>query len=90
MHFLDILDNLNVEVYEQLKYSLEVGKWPDGEPLSKYHQEIVMQSLIAWGETHLDLQERIGYVDKGSKAPNNFRDDTENIPMISVDTESCE
>ena len=88
MHFLDILDNLNVEVYEQLKYSLEVGKWPDGEPLSKYHQEIVMQSLIAWGETHLDRQERIGYVDKGSKDSNNFGVGARNIPMISVDSES--
>ena len=87
MDFLDVLDNVNAEVYEQLKHSLEVGKWPDGEPLSNHHQEIVMQALIAWGEAHLDKQERIGYIDKGAKGSEKFEDGIRNIFVINSDKE---
>ena len=62
-----MLEHLNPTVYEQLKQSLEVGKWPDGELLTERQKEIVMQALIGWGEIHLPAEQRIGYIDKGKK-----------------------
>jgi len=67
VEYLKCLENLNPVIYEQLKYSLETGKWPNGELLTARHKEIVMQSLIAWGEIHLPVEQRIGYIDKGKK-----------------------
>ena len=62
-----MLEHLNPTVYEQLKQSLEIGKWPDGELLTERQKEIVMQALISWGEIHLPAEQRIGYIDKGKK-----------------------
>lgn len=67
MEYLKVLEHLNPTVYEQLKQSLEVGKWPDGELLTERQKEIVMQALIGWGEIHLPAAQRIGYIDKGKK-----------------------
>ncbi len=67
MEYLKVLEHLNPTIYEQLKQSLEVGKWPDGERLTERQKEIVMQALIGWGEIHLPAEQRIGYIDKGKK-----------------------
>ena len=67
MEYLKVLEQLNPTIYEQLKQSLEVGKWPDGELLTERQKEIVMQALIGWGEIHLPAEQRIGYIDKGKK-----------------------
>ena len=67
MEYLKVLEHLNPTVYEQLKQSLEIGKWPDGELLTDRQKEIVMQALIGWGEIHLPAEQRIGYIDKGKK-----------------------
>ena len=67
MEYLKVLEHLNPTIYEQLKQSLEVGKWPDGELLTERQKEIVMQALIGWGEIHLPAEQRIGYLDKGKK-----------------------
>ena len=67
MEYLKLLEHLNPTIYEQLKQSLEVGKWPDGERLTERQKEIVMQALIGWGEIHLPAEQRIGYIDKDKK-----------------------
>ena len=89
MKFLDVLDNLNPEIHEHLKLSLELGKWPDGEPLTTHQQEVVMQSLISWGRIHLPEQERIGYIDKGAKEHSNESiSGPSQIPLIGLRNES--
>ena len=67
MEYLKVLEHLNPTVYEQLKQSLEIGKWPNGELLTERQKEIVMQALIGWGDIHLPAEQRIGYIDKGKK-----------------------
>ena len=67
MEYLKVLENLNPTIYEQLKQSLEIGKWPNGELLTERQKEIVMQALIGWGDIHLPAEQRIGYIDKGKK-----------------------
>ena len=67
MEYLKVLENLNPTIYEQLKQSLEIGKWPNGELLTERQKEIVMQALIGWGDIHLPAEQRIGYIDKGEK-----------------------
>ena len=68
MEYQQLIDTLSPEMYQSLKRSLEVGKWPDGKPLTAQQRHNTMQAIIAWGERHLSEKERVGYIDKGHKA----------------------
>lgn len=56
------------ELYDSLRRSLELGKWPDGRRLTAAQRAETMQAVIAWGEVHLPPEERVGYIDRGKKA----------------------
>ncbi|HDY83795.1 MAG TPA: DUF1315 family protein [Halieaceae bacterium] len=68
MDYQQLIDTLSPEIYQSLKRSLEVGKWPDGKPLTGEQRRNTMAAIIAWGEKHLPEKERVGYIDKGHKA----------------------
>ena len=63
-----MIDNLSPEIYQRLKRALELGKWPDGKPMSAEQRHSAMQAVIAWGEKHLPAEQRVGYIDKGRKS----------------------
>ena len=68
MEYQQIISTLSPEVYQSLIRALELGKWPDGRPLTRQQRDETMQAVIAWGERHLPEDERVGYIDKGHKA----------------------
>lgn len=68
MNYQQMIDTMSPEVYESLRLALELGKWPDGRPLTPQQKEDTMQAVIAWGEKHLPAEQRIGYIDRGHKA----------------------
>ena len=68
MEYQQLIDTLSPEAYQSLKRSLEMGKWPDGKPLTAQQRHNTMQAIIAWGEKHLPEKKRVGYIDKGHKA----------------------
>lgn len=68
MDYRQLVETMTPETYQNLKRAVELRKWPDGKPLSAEQLENAMQAVILWGETHLDAKERIGFIDKGSKA----------------------
>jgi uncharacterized protein YeaC (DUF1315 family) len=68
MDYLQLIETMSPEVYQNLKQSLELGKWPDGKPLTTEQRHNAMQAVIAWGEWHLPEEERVGYIDKGHKS----------------------
>ena len=59
------------EVYERMVEALAVGHWPDGSTLSPEQKKQTMEAVILWGQLHLPENERVGYIDKGSKAGSN-------------------
>ena len=63
-----MIEAMTPEVYQSLRRAVELGKWPDGRPVTREQREHAMQAIIAWGETHLEATERVGYIDKGHKA----------------------
>jgi len=73
-----ILDIITPEIYQNLKRSIELGKWPDGRVLSREQREMSMQAVIAW-ETRNEVpaDQRTGYIDRGSKAEGELCDDDE-------------
>ena len=68
MDYQQLIDTMSPENFHSLKRSLEVGKWPDGKPLTAKQRHNTMAAIIAWGEKHLPETERVGYIDKGRKA----------------------
>ena len=68
MEYLNLIETMTPEVYSRLKRSVELGKWPDGRPLTAAQRENALQAIIAWDRLHLDSSERTGFVDKGHKA----------------------
>lgn len=68
MTFEELIASITPETYENLKRAVELGKWPDGTRLTQEQREHCMQAVIAWGERHLAPAQRVGFIDKGSKA----------------------
>ena len=67
MEYRETIEGMSAEVYERLKLALELGRWPDGRVLTPEQKQETMQAVIAWGQLHLPEEERVGYIDAGSK-----------------------
>lgn len=80
MDYQQLIDTMTPEIYENLKRSVEVGKWPDGRAVTPEQREHAMRAIIAWGQAHLDESERVGYIDKGHKG-GDVCDDPEETPL---------
>lgn len=68
MDFEEILQIMTPEVHEGLRSAVETGRWPDGVRLSREQRELCMQAVIAWDARHLPPEDRVGHIDRGSKA----------------------
>ena len=60
MDYQNLIETMPAETYQNLKRALELGKWPDGKTLTRQQRENTMQAVIAWGELHLDVGQRVG------------------------------
>ena len=80
MDYKQLIEAMTPEIYQSLKRAVELGKWPDGRPVTQAQREHAMQAIIAWGETHLSEPERVGYIDRGRKAGDTC-DDTPETPL---------
>lgn len=68
MDYKSLVESMTPAIYRSLKRAVEIGKWPDGRPLSSQQRRESLQALIAWGEKHLPENERVGFIDRGHKA----------------------
>ncbi len=68
MKFEDAAKRIDPEIYARFKQAVELGKWPDGRPLSREQKEICLQAIMLYESTHqLDERERVGFVDSERK-----------------------
>ena len=77
MEYLKLIENMTPAIYESLKLSVEIGKWPDGRPVTPEQRREALQAVIAWGNLHLPQSERVGFIDKGHKAGESCDDPVE-------------
>lgn len=80
MDYADTIRAMPRDTYERLRRALELGKWPDGQPLSEQQKTHTLQAVIAWGELHLPEAERVGYIDS-SKKPRRVDDAAAEQPL---------
>jgi hypothetical protein len=67
MQYQDLLRQLSPEIYKSFKRALELGRWPDGRPLTDDQRNHCMQAIIAYDQIHLAEEQRVGYIDRGRK-----------------------
>lgn len=80
MDYQTLIQSMTPDLYRNIRRAVELGKWPDGQPVTREQRENAMQALIAWGEQHLPEDQRIGYIDKGHKEGDNC-DDSDETPL---------
>lgn len=69
MTYEELIERLDPNVYQNLRQSIELGKWPDGRKLTPQQREISLEAVIYYENLHnLPEQERVGFLDRGSKA----------------------
>lgn len=84
MDYQQLIQQMNPDIYRALKLAVEIGKWPDGRPLTPEQLEHCMAAVIAYGEQRLPEQERVGYIDRGSKAEGEMCDDQPVDPLQTI------
>mgnify|MGYP003959982573 CR=1 FL=1 len=72
MNYQQLINDMMPEVYASLKSAIEIGKWPNGIPLTETQQALCMEAVLHWQAVHLSLDQQTGYmVDRcGSKKTN--------------------
>ena len=68
MDYLQLIETMSPEMYQSFLHSVELGKWPDGKVLTTEQRESALQAIIAWGERRLPEHERVGFIEKKTKA----------------------
>lgn len=80
MDYQQLIEAMSPEQYQSLRRAVELGKWPDGSPVTREQRENAMQAIIAWGQRHLPAEQRVGYIDRGHKEGEQC-DDPDETPL---------
>jgi uncharacterized protein YeaC (DUF1315 family) len=75
MDFEKLIENITPEIHLSLKRAIEIGKWPDGKVVTQEQRSLCMEAVIAYDNKFLTEQQRVGYIDRGSKADGELCDD---------------
>lgn len=83
MTYEELVQKLNPEVVRSLKRAVELGKWPDGRPLSKEQRDICLEAVIYYeAKQQIPAKERTGYIDR-SRKKGGSRDGSDPIRILN-------
>jgi uncharacterized protein YeaC (DUF1315 family) len=68
VRYEDLLRQITPELYNTFRRSLELGRWPDGREMTAEQREHCLQAVIAYDQMNRNEPDRVGYIDRGSKA----------------------
>lgn len=68
MQLTDFLAEMNPQVYQSLKQSLELGRWPNGDRMTTEQRDASLQAIIVYEHQHLPESERVGYMPQQCKS----------------------
>ena len=71
MDYNSLISQMTPEIYQNLKSSLELSKWPNGQRMTEQQMELCMEAIIAYEYKFKHEQERTGYLEKGKKVTAN-------------------
>lgn len=76
MDFEKLISTMSPDIYTSLKRAVEIGKWPDGRQLTVEQKELCMEAVLNYEQLYVSEDERVGFIDKGSKDEGEMCDDT--------------
>lgn len=85
MAFQDTAAHLDVPTVERLRTALELGKWPNDQPLSSEQKQTIMETLLTWEHAHLPPEQRTGYMPRPDCGPTSTDDRSQRIPTVDSD-----
>ncbi|WP_317929935.1 YeaC family protein [Halioxenophilus sp. WMMB6] len=62
MDYQQLLESITPEIWQNLRRAIEIGKWPNGQPLTVEQRENCLQAIIAYEAKNLPAEQRTGYV----------------------------
>jgi len=63
MTFAEMIEKMTPDIYQALKSGVELGKWPNGQPLTAEQRKISMEAVLRYEITAgIPEQERVGYI----------------------------
>jgi len=66
--FEALVENMTEEVWQRMRQSVELGRWPDGRQLTAEQRELSLEAIIAWEiRNNIPLEERTGYLPQSCK-----------------------
>jgi uncharacterized protein YeaC (DUF1315 family) len=77
MDFEKLIENITPDIHLSLKRAIEIGKWPDGKIVTQEQRSLCMEAVIAYDNKFLTQDQRVGYIDRGSKADGELCDDND-------------
>jgi len=86
MSFEETAKRIDPEIYARFKKALELGKWPDGRPLTPEQKEICLQAVMIYEAGRgVPEVERVGYIDRSRKKPRSGdNDDSGDVDTVRV------
>lgn len=64
MNYDALIKAMTPQMHASLKQAVELGKWPNGQPLSSEQRDICLRAVIAYDQKHLPSEQRTGFIDR--------------------------
>ena len=58
----ELIAGITPEIHASLKQAVELGRWENGERLTREQQALCLQAVIAFEEANVPPEQRVGYV----------------------------
>ena len=82
MNFDELATNMTPDIYSRLRESVELGRWPTGQALTKEQKNLCLEAIIKYEvRNEVPVEKRTGYISQGCKSS------TETIETVTLDSE---
>lgn len=69
MNFDELATNMTPDIYSRLRESVELGRWPTGQALTKEQKNLCLEAIIKYEVRHdVPVEKRTGYIGQGCKS----------------------
>jgi uncharacterized protein YeaC (DUF1315 family) len=76
----ELIKAMTPEIFQNMKTSLELSRWPDGRKMDSEQKVLCMEALIRYEEmTNMPADQRIGYMEASCKSSKD--DDTQTLTI---------
>ncbi|TXR53876.1 DUF1315 family protein [Reinekea thalattae] len=82
MNFDELASNMTADIYQRLKESVELGRWPTGGELSKEQKALCLEAILKYEiAQQIPVEQRTGYLPSNSCGPANEVDTIDSINL---------